>query len=96
MRFEWDGRKNESNVEKHGLDFADAARFFSSPMRVISDSRHDYGEVRWVGFGLLDERVVVVAFTEPEEDVIRVISMRKALSHEQRQYEQYLKQLLGN
>ncbi len=96
MRFEWDERKNESNIEKHDIDFHDAALIFSAPMRVISDTRYEYGEDRLIGFGLLDNRVVIVAFTEPEEDVVRVISIRKALAHEQKRYEQYLKQLFGN
>jgi len=96
MRFEWDERKNESNIEKHDIDFHDAALIFSAPMRVISDTRYEYGEDRLIGFGLLDNRVVIVASTEPEEDVVRVISIRKALAHEQKRYEQYLKQLFGN
>ena len=96
MRFEWDERKNESNIEKHDIDFNDATLIFSSPMRVISDTRYEYSEDRSIGFGLLDNRVVVVAFTEPEEDVVRVISIRRALTHEQKHYERYLKQLFGN
>lgn len=96
MQFVWDERKNESNVEKHDIDFNDAALLFSAPMRVIPDTRYDYGEDRSIGFGMLDNRVVVVAFTEPEEDVVRIISIRRALAHEQKRYEQYLKQLFGN
>jgi len=96
MRFEWDERKNESNIEKHDIDFNDASLVFSAPMRVISDTRFEYGEDRSIGFGILDNRVVIVAFTEPEEDVIRVISIRRALPHEQKRYEQYLKQFYGN
>ena len=96
MQYEWDEQKNEINIAKHGIDFADAPRLFSGPVRVILDDRQDYGEDRWIGLGLLEGRVVVVAFTEPRENVVRVISLRRALSHEQKQYEQYLKQLLGN
>ena len=95
MRFQWDERKNESNIAKHNLDFVEAPRLFSGPMRIIPDNRNDYGEDRFIGLGLLDSRVVVVAFAEPEENVTRVISMRRALAHEQKQYEQYLKQLFG-
>ena len=95
MRFEWDENKNKSNIEKHDIDFHDAILIFSTPMLVILDTRYDYGEERSIGFGLLDNRVVVVAFTESEEDVIRIISIRRALAHEQKQYEYYLKQLFG-
>jgi uncharacterized protein len=49
---------------------------------------------RWVGIGLLDGRVIVVVYTEPDRETIRIISLRKALSYEQRHYEQYLKNRL--
>jgi uncharacterized DUF497 family protein len=53
MRFEWDGRKNQANIQKHGFDFADAWEIFESPMLVALDERADYGEDRWIGIGLL-------------------------------------------
>ena len=95
MNFEWDERKNESNISKHGFDFADADRIFNLPMLVFYDDRQDYGEDRLVGIGLLDGRVVVLVYTEPDEETIRIISLRKALSHERKRYEQYLKNRLG-
>ena len=96
MRFEWDESKRESNIVKHGIDFADAPRLFLAPMRTILDLRQDYGEDRFIGLGLLDSRVVAVAFTEPEENTIRVLSLRRALAHEKKQYEQYIKQFSGH
>jgi len=96
MKFIWDKRKNESNVEKHGLDFADAHKAFEAPMLVGLDARKEYGEERWIGIGLLDShRVVVLVFTEPEEKVIRVISFRKATTKEQKRYEQEFKNQFG-
>ncbi|WP_310488268.1 BrnT family toxin, partial [Chamaesiphon sp. VAR_69_metabat_338] len=59
MNFEWDDLKNEINLDKHGFDFADADRVFSSPMVVDIDNRRDYGEDRWIGTGMLDGRIVV-------------------------------------
>jgi uncharacterized protein len=94
MNFEWDEQKNELNIDKHGFDFADAFRVFDLPMAVDLDERRDYGENRWIGTGLLDGRVVIVVFTEPDQETTRIISLRKALSHERRQYEQYLKNRL--
>ena len=96
MQFVWDERKCESNIINHGIDFADAPRLFSAPVRTVLDIRHDYGEDRWIGIGLLDNRVVVIAFTEPEEDTVRVISIRRGLPHEQKQYEQYIRQIFGH
>jgi uncharacterized protein len=95
MKFEWDERKNQSNLAKHGFDFADAFRIFNLPMIVEFDEREDYGEDRYVGIGLLNGRVVVVVYTELDEETVRIISLRKALSHERRRYEQYLKNRLG-
>ena len=95
MHFEWDESKNSLNVTKHGLDFTDASRLFDWPLLVAPDVREDYGEVRYIGVGLLDGRCVVVVFAEPDESTIRIISLRKALSHEQKRYEQYLRNELG-
>ena len=83
--FEWDERKRRDNVRKHKLDFADCASVFSGPIVSIQDQRRDYGETRLITRGLLRGRVVVVAHTE-EEGIVRVISMRKAASHEQADY----------
>ncbi|MBE9012869.1 BrnT family toxin, partial [Pseudanabaenaceae cyanobacterium LEGE 13415] len=55
------------------------------------DERYDYGEDRFIGTGMLNGRVVVLVYTEPDENTIRIISLRKALSHERKRYEQYLK-----
>ncbi len=60
MNFEWNKRKNEINIAKHGFDFADAPRVFDLPMAVDLDDLEDYGEERFVGTGLLDGRVVVI------------------------------------
>ncbi|WP_313929912.1 BrnT family toxin [Microcoleus sp. FACHB-SPT15] len=82
-------------MAKHGFNFADAPRIFDLPMLVALDEREDYGEDRWIGIGLLNGRVVVVVYTEPDDETIRIISLRKALSHERKRYEQYLKNRLG-
>ena len=94
MKFDWDERKNQSNLAKHGFDFADACRIFNLPIVVELDEREDYGEERYVGIGLLDGRVVVVVYTEPDEETVRIISLRKALSYERKRYEQCLKNRL--
>jgi len=95
MNFEWDERKSEINIDKHGFDFADAYRIFDFPVVVELDERYDYGEDRLIGTGMLDGRVVVLVYTESNEGTIRIISLRKALSYERKRYEQYLKNRLG-
>ena len=95
MKFEWDREKNQANIAKHELDFADAPKVFSLPLRISLDERQNYGEDRWIGIGMLEGRVVIVVFTEPNEQTIRIISLRKAISYERKRYEQYLKDELG-
>jgi uncharacterized DUF497 family protein len=87
MRFVWDEKKNRDNVRKHGIDFRDVVDMFSHPMLVRLDTRHDYGEDRWTGVGLLRNIVAVVVYVEWEDDeTIRIISARKATDYETQQY----------
>ena len=57
MEFEWDATKNEANIIKHGLDFADAVALFENDVYAAKDTRKDYGEERWRGIGELHGRV---------------------------------------
>ena len=95
MNFEWDKHKNASNIAKHGFDFADARYIFDLPMAIELDRRRNYSEDRWIGIGMLCQRVVVVIYTESNETTTRIVSLRKALTHERKRYEQYLKNRLG-
>jgi uncharacterized DUF497 family protein len=89
VRFEWDKQKNLINIQKHGLDFADAHKVFDNPMLIQLDNRFEYGEERWVGIGLLNHLIVVVVYVEQDEgEIIRIISMRKALKYERRRFEE--------
>jgi uncharacterized protein len=82
MNFEWDERKRRSNLRKHGIDFVGCEAIFDGATKTMVDDRCDYGEERYVTFGLLEGRVVAMAHTETT-DIIRVISIRKATKHEQ-------------
>jgi len=86
MVFEWDEEKRQRNLRTHGLDFADAPKVFMGAVHTFEDNRFRYDEHRFVGVGLLEDLLVVIAFTEPQHDVIRVISMRKATKNEERKY----------
>lgn len=85
VRFEWDEAKRLVNMEKHGLDFWDAKEVFEGETVQVEDDRGDYGEDRFLTFGLLDGEVVVIA-NVLREDAIRIFSMRKGLKHEQEFY----------
>ncbi len=89
MRFEWDENKNRENVRKHGIDFQDVVDMFSHPMLIQLDTRQDYGADRWIGVGLLRDLVAVVVYVEwQDEETIRIISARKATSHESHEFYQ--------
>jgi len=97
MKFEWDERKNSLNVKNHGIDFADAWEVFENPLFVWLDDREDYGEDRWIGLGMMQNLVVVlIVFVEKGADVIRIISLRKAKSHESKNYEKTIRDGLGS
>jgi len=85
MRFEWDEAKRESNLLKHGIDFIEVEKVFEGEIVTILDVRFDYGEERFITLGLLDGRVVVIVHTETD-DLIRLISARKATSNEEISY----------
>ncbi len=95
MEYDWDEQKNLINIRKHGFDFEDAHEIFVAPMLVRADTREDYGEDRWIGVGDFRGRIVVVVFTEPQAGMIRIISVRKALTYERKDYEKNLKDELG-
>ena len=85
MRFTWFETKRLATLQRRGLDFADAEQVFAGPTFTFEDDREDYGEERWVTFGLLRGQVVVIVHTETEDE-IRVISMRAAERDEQLLY----------
>ena len=95
MQFEWDEAKRIANLAKHGIDFVDAPEMFQGPMLVRSDERKNYGEPRWQGLGLVQARLMVVAYTKRDSNTIRIISLRKANSREKILFQETLKDQLG-
>ena len=87
MKFEWDERKNRANIRKHGFDFVDGEEMFRGALLIRPDTHEDYGEERWVGIGMIQGRVAVVAFAERPQETIRIISLRKADHEEREEYE---------
>ena len=88
MEFEWDADKAESNLSKHGVDFAEAMTIFGDPFEAtIPDPVHSDTELRFVSMGISGAgRLLVVTYTERHGQV-RIISARESTSGERRQYE---------
>lgn len=61
--FEWDTRKNEINIAKHGISFFAAQLAFLDPNRIIAeDVEHSRSEKRYYCFGKVDGAVITVRF----------------------------------
>jgi uncharacterized DUF497 family protein len=81
----WDEAKRQTNIAKHGIDFVGAEVIFDHPMVTREDERAHYGEQRLQSLALLEGRVVFVVWTERETGA-HIISIRKAVRHEQKIY----------
>ena len=82
---EWDEAKRRLNIKRHRIDFADVERIFAGETITFLDDRFDYEETRFLTFGLLWGEVVAIVHTETDE-VIRLISIRKASKNEEDKY----------
>lgn len=92
MAFEWDREKAASNLVKHGVSFELAQEVWRDPLHVIVPDRVEGHEQRWHAIGLVGAVVVLVvvhSYPEPNDEArVRIISARKATSHERKRYEQ--------
>ncbi|MDQ7793733.1 MAG: BrnT family toxin [bacterium] len=89
MRFEWDEEKNRSNYRKHGIWFAEAkTAFFDDEAIVFDDPDHSVEENRFLLLGLssMARALVVVHCLRGPDDVIRIISARRATKTERETY----------
>ena len=92
VKFDYDEAKNESNYEKHGIDFATAERVFEDPFHESIQDRVVGDEERWQTVGMVNGVVLLLVshtWQERDEETIhvRIISARKATAHERKRYE---------
>jgi uncharacterized DUF497 family protein len=86
--FEWDIEKAESNLQKHGVSFEEAAAVFFDPLSLtIPDPLHSAVENRFVTVGLSNQQRYLVVVHSERDDRIRIISARLATSSERKKYE---------
>lgn len=84
--FEWDDSKAAANLAKHKVSFENAKRAFNDPFAIErEDDRQDYGEPRFNLLGMVDGRLLSIAYT-PRGDVTRIINARGAEAYEHRLY----------
>ncbi|KQT31988.1 hypothetical protein ASG29_08990 [Sphingomonas sp. Leaf412] len=89
MEISFDPEKREKTLRERGLDFADAGRLFAGLTYTRPDERFDYPEPRFQTYGLLDERLVMVVWSDAMRGR-RIISMRKCNEREQAWFGKHL------
>lgn len=87
LRFEWDLAKAKANRKKHGVSFELATTVFRDPFAIeFLDERKDYGESRYIVIGMAEGQVLLCVVHTERDDLIRIISARRATQYEQDQY----------
>jgi uncharacterized DUF497 family protein len=90
MKFQWDSQKSIANMRKHGVSFHEAVTVFKDPLALIFDDKahsdYEHREII-IGHSILN-RLLLVCFTEREEQFIRIFSARRATKKEQINYEE--------
>jgi hypothetical protein len=93
IRFEWDPVKARTNQRKHGVAFEDAMHVFDDPYALFEQDRiGEGGEPRWQALGLAGGVALLpVAHTirgEGQDEIIRLISARRATRKERDNYDE--------
>jgi len=89
IQFQWDITKNDTNIKKHHISFEEAQTAFYDPKaRIISDPEHSKDEDRFILLGISQKLnlLVVCHCYRSADEVIRIISARKATKNESSQY----------
>jgi uncharacterized DUF497 family protein len=97
MRFEWDPAKDHANQDNHGVSFQEASELFTTGVDVLEvyDETHSIDEDRFIGVGPTRRGVIVIVYTEPHEDVIRIVSARMATRRERERFDAFWRDKRG-
>ena len=85
--FEWDDAKARANLAKYGLRMEAGTAVFDDPHHLVGEDRFAEGEHRFIAIGWVGGTVLTVVFSEPAEDLTRLISVRRATGAERKAYE---------
>lgn len=96
MHFAWNESKNKLNKQKHGISFELAKKVFEDPhlLSWVDERFSGYTEERWLSLGCIDNLVVIIVVhtfrsNENAQEIIHIISARKATSQESKTYFKY-------
>jgi len=92
VKVTWDPAKNRANLRKHEISFERAARLLKGSVDYLEifDEAHSDAEDRFIAIGPIEGGLVLVVFTERDDDAIRVISARWATPRERALYHAHL------
>ena len=90
FNFEWNAAKAAANLKKHGVSFEEAATTFTDEFaRIVADEEHSEDEPRHILIGYSEKkRLLFVSFIHRAENLVRIISVRKADAQERQDYEE--------
>ena len=87
MAFEYDPKKAQTNRQKHGISFADAELVFFDPLAIHDIDPDSINEDRFVALGVGNSGLLLVVIYTMRDEVIRLISARRATRQEIKTYE---------
>ena len=88
MIITWDDRKNEANFKKHGVWFEEAQTVLTQALSLMAPNDHPDGDrMEYLGYSAHHSLLYVVT-VEQDEDLIRIVSARKATPNERKNYEE--------
>ena len=92
MKVVWDEAKNVANQRNHKVSFEEASALFRSgnDYLEIFDAEHSVTEDRFIAIGPIRRGLILIVWTERDEDTIRIISARWAEDDEQALYHAYM------
>jgi len=88
LHFEWDEEKDRQNIAKHGIGFELACRIFEGPVFTWTNERKDYGEIRQISIGVVEEVAFLTVAHTDRLGITRIIFARPASRKERNRYEQ--------
>jgi uncharacterized DUF497 family protein len=95
VKVTWDEVKNRENRLKHRVSFEEASELFRSGEEYLEifDKEHSVHEDRFTAIGPIRRGLIIIIWTERDEDAIRIISARWAEEPERALYRTYLDNL---
>ena len=95
MKFAWDPSKNLANQRTHGISFEEASDLFRSGVDYLEifDDEHSVTEDRFIAIGPIRRGLVLLVWTERDEETIRIISARWATEREHALYRSYMEEM---